>query len=61
MSNRIYKGQSLIKEVSDYTVVDIETTGLSQYGAQAKDLSNLFLNILRITETSPISFTLSMK
>ena len=29
MSNRIYKGQSLIKELSDYTVVDIETTGLS--------------------------------
>ena len=29
MSDRIYKGNSLLKELNNYTVVDIETTGLS--------------------------------
>ena len=29
MANRTYKGQSLIQDIADYTVVDIETTGLS--------------------------------
>lgn len=57
-SNRVYKGKSLFKRVSDYTVVDIETTSLDSYYGEILEISAIkvrngkqvdcFSNIIRI-------------
>ena len=51
MSNRIYKGQSLIKEVSDYTVVDIETTGISPRSDSIIEIAALRIRNNKIVDT----------
>ena len=40
-NKRIYKGKSLIEKVSDYTVVDIETTSLDSYYGKILEISAL--------------------
>ena len=38
-NNRIYKGHSLIKNLNNYTVLDIETTSLDSYNAEILEIS----------------------
>ena len=38
-NKRIYKGKSLIEKVSDYTIVDIETTSLDSYYGKILEIS----------------------
>lgn len=38
-SHRIYKGHSLIQDVGDYTVVDIETTSLDSFHGEILEIS----------------------
>ena len=38
-SRRIYKGHSLIQDVGDYTVVDIETTSLDSFHGEILEIS----------------------
>lgn len=38
-NNRIYKGHSLIENISDYTVLDIETTSLDSYIGEILEIS----------------------
>lgn len=38
-NNRIYKGHSLIKDIDDYTVLDIETTSLDSYHGEILEIS----------------------
>ena len=36
---RIYKGHSLVKDIDDYTVLDIETTSLDSYKGEILEIS----------------------
>ena len=36
---RVYKGHSLVKNVDDYTVLDIETTSLDSYYGEILEIS----------------------
>ena len=36
---RIYKGHSLVKDIDNYTVVDIETTSLDSYKGEILEIS----------------------
>ncbi len=51
MADRIYKGKSLIKEISDYMVVDIETTGLSPRRDSIIEIAALKVRNNEITDT----------
>ena len=37
--NRLYKGHSLIKNLNDYTVLDIETTSLDSFTGEIVEIS----------------------
>ena len=36
---RIYKGHNLVKDIDDYTVLDIETTSLDSYKGEILEIS----------------------
>ena len=38
-NNRLYKGHSLIKNLNDYTVLDIETTSLDSFTGEIVEIS----------------------
>ena len=38
-NQRIHKGKSLIKNISDYTVIDIETTSLASASGEILEIS----------------------
>ena len=42
---REFKGNSLIKELDDYTVVDIETTSLDSRSGEILEISNKCRNV----------------
>lgn len=46
---RIYKGHSLVKDIDNYTVVDIETTSLDSYKGEILEISANYIDTLRIS------------
>ena len=50
-NKRIYKGKSLVKRVSDYTVVDIETTSLDSYDGKILEISAIKVRGNHVVDT----------
>lgn len=48
---RIYKGKSLIKNISDYTVIDIETTSLDSASGEILEISAVKVRNKKVVDT----------
>lgn len=49
--NRLYKGKSLIKDLNDYTVVDIETTSLDSSSGEILEISAVKVRDKKVVDT----------
>ena len=49
---RVYKGHSLVENVDDYTVLDIETTSLDSYYGEILEISEDVANALSIIKSA---------
>ena len=50
-NQRIHKGKSLIKNISDYTVIDIETTSLDSASGEILEISAIKVKNKQIVDT----------
>lgn len=50
-NQRIYKGKSLIKNISDYTVIDIETTSLDSLAGEILEISAVKVINKKVVDT----------
>ena len=50
-NQRIYKGKSLIKNVNDYTVIDIETTSLDSVSGEILEISAVKVRDKKVVDT----------